>query len=863
MRTSVLFCTVSLVTLSFSAAALAQAEPRAEAVQPTSDDAHADRPELGDIVVTAQKREQSLANVGMTIQAASAATLSDRGVQGPADLVKIVPGFTYTEGIYATPVYTLRGIGLFESAFGGAPAVAIYTDEVPRNVPIMSGALDLDLERVEVLKGPQGTLFGQSATGGAINYIVAKPTDHFEAGGDLGYERFGKMSASGFVSGPLTDSFKARLAVGAVQGGAWQRSISRPDDENGATRRLQGRFSIDWKPVDRLRVQASLTGVRDRSDPIASQYAGTNFNIYSASALAAANADPATANPYGYVDEARYAGITTPGSPNYDASFLGRQALIVARMNGVAPIPSIPDLAEGSRELLGTPLATNARQAEWTPGFLRRNHNDYYQGIVRADYDLTDDIALTSLSALAKQKMNYVADLDATAARGIDSILTGNVRSFNQELRLAGKTDALHWIAGATYDNIRASQGFLYDFAHGTLNAPVGLPIEYTQGDIRTSQKTYAAFGNVEYEVAGNLTVQAGLRYTKNKLTGSYCYFEPSFVTTPNFTTTFGLLSDVLRGLPPFTTQVRQGDCLPLGDGQNGTTLNAPQISRLNLKLNQDNWSFHLGANYKFDQGTLIYATIKQGYKAGLFSAIGATVTDEYDPAVQEKVIAYEAGFKAPLLNGRLRVNGAAFYYDYTNKQVRARLLVPIFGLLEKLVNVPKSYVWGLEGELFAEPVDGLTLNGSATYLKSRVSGTFRTTADGLPVYNNQGYTGDFKGSALPFTPKFSANADVQYEWTAGGLKPFVGAGIRYQGGSNATFENRILLAGDFRIPGYETVDVRLGLGAEDGSWKLTAFGRNVFNKYYVVARNIGLDTNFQTAGAPATYGVMLRVRIR
>lgn len=107
----------------------------------------------------------------------------------------------------------------------------------------------LDLERVEVMKGPQGTLFGQSSTGGAINDIAAKPTDTFKAGFDASYERFGKADLGGFVSGPLSDTLKGRLAVKAVTGGAWQYSVSRPHDKNGKSDLLQGRDRRIWNRV--------------------------------------------------------------------------------------------------------------------------------------------------------------------------------------------------------------------------------------------------------------------------------------------------------------------------------------------------------------------------------------------------------------------------------------------------------------------------------------------------------------------------------------------------------------------------------------------------------------------------------------
>lgn len=817
--------------------------------------------EAADIVVTANKREQRLNDVGFTVQAATSDTLDERGVADVADLAKIVPGFTATQSLYATPVYTLRGIGLYDSTFGGAPSVAIYTDETPRNVPVMSAALGLDLERVEVLKGPQGTTFGQSATGGAINYIVGKPTDTLELGGTVSYERFGLLGANGYVSGPITGTLSGRLAVGVKRGGAWQYSLSRPGDELGDQNILEGRASLLWQPTDRLRVYASATGQRDRSDPLASQYQFSQFNIYSAAALAVANANPATANPFAVVDEARYADLTSPTGAAFDPSFLGRQNTLVRRLNGASVDPSNPSLAEQNRLILASPVANRARQADWTPGFLRRNDNSYWQFSGRIDFDLTDEIKLTTLTSLARSKIGYTADLDATAAPNIDVLGAGSVRSFNQEIRLQGDMERLRWLVGASYDNVRSVQEYQYDLTaySGNVVFP-GLILRSSASSYSGRQLTNGFFANLEYDVADRFTILAGARYTKNKLRAGQCYFDPASDTSQATSATFELLSDVLRGQPFGTTSIGPNQCFVLGDGTGGTTVNAPTIVPFISSLSEDNISFRVGANYKFDSGSLIYVTLSQGYKAGLFSAVSPSTVDQYDPATQEKVIAYEAGFKIPVIPGKLRFNGAGFYYDYSDKQIRARVRDDVFGLLEKGLNVPKSYIWGIEGELQSTPVDGLNITASATYLKSKVTGDFSTTADGRAIYNNQGYTGNFRGSSLPFTPKFSATADAQYEWEMGRIRPFVGASINYMGSVNATFENGILRADLFDIGSYETVGVRAGFGSTDGNWRVMFYGRNIFDKYYVVAKSNLLDTFFQTAGRPAIYGVSISV---
>lgn len=830
----------------------------------------------GDIIVTANKREQSINDVGLTIQAAAAGTLANRGIKDVADLGKLVPGFIATQSTFATPIYTLRGIGLYDSTIGATPAVAIYTDEISRGYPIMSDALNLDIERVEVLKGPQGTLFGQSSTGGAINYIVAKPTDTFKVGVDASYERFNRAEVSGFVSGPLSDTLRFRIAAKGISGGAWQYNLAKVGFNNanetlGNERKVMGRLSLDWTPSDRIQIQATLTGARDHSDLQAPHYDGSFYNVYSTASLAAANANPSTANPYGYVDNALYAAFTTPGDPGYNATFLAFQNNAVTRMNGTASINAFAqpwaqfDWAKSAQLVLGTPVVNNARAGSWSPGFMRGNKDSYWQGTLRADIDLSDEIKLTSITAFAKKKVDHTVELDGTGSSSYDILTFGDVESFNQELRLSGKSGRLTWIVGGNYDHVKTQDDnayILYSFlgADPFSWADTGIgPVQNTYNQFSNKLETWAIFGNAEYEIVDNLTLSAGVRYTKNKLSASYAYFEPEAndLFVPYYGT--NMIFSAICGC-----EINPGESFVLGDGRPGYPAFTPIIDPLKDNFTEDNVSWRVGLNYKINGGGLVYATVSQGYKAGVYSNLGASLISQYVPAKQEKLIAYEAGFKMPLANKRVHLNASAFYYDYSDKQVRAKIFDSIWGLLERLVNVPKSKVFGIEAEFAAEPIDGLNFSASGTYMDSKVTKTFTqlvTNTGNYNVYNNMGFTGDFKDSELPYTPHFMANADIQYEWEMGSVKPYVGGTFVYQGKSNATFKNSILRADYFEIPAYETVDLRAGVSGNDGQWKFSVYGRNVFNKYYLASPTYYGDARWSMAGRPSVYGASFAFR--
>jgi outer membrane receptor protein involved in Fe transport len=851
-----------------------------------------DEARLPEIIVTAQKRAQSVNDVGLTIQTASGEDLQKRGIQGLEDLPKLVPGLTYTKSIFSTPVFTLRGVGLYDATWGASPAVAVYTDQVPRNFPVMSDALDLDIQRVEVLKGPQGTLFGQSSTGGAVNYILNKPTKEFEAGASMSVERFDRQTFDGFISGPLSDTVRMRFAARGAEGGKWQTSATRPYDENGAQRKLTGRITLDWTPSDSLSTEAVLTASRDRSDVQAPQYAYSILNIYSASALAAANANPATRNPYGIVNNAAYDALTNPASAGYRGNFLGEQSATVALMNGVHAPTTDPTLiadyathaAGAMAQLAGINGLGNSRIADWTPGRIGAQNNSYLQGSIRVDFKIADNLTLTSLTAVAHQKLNYGQDLDATPAAVGDIPLWGTVRAFNQELHLSGNPGNLNWIVGANYDDSSTSQNNYYDLRDYASNAYGGIPcstsalvgvatpcqvgtyggpfsyINITENNFDSKSKSYAGFANADFKFTPNLSAHAGVRYTKNKQEATYCYNDPAIDLNQGTALIFSLALEnpnVLSGGPAIKT----GQCFPIGDGLQGTTKGLPTLTPLTPPpLEENNTSYRVGFDYKFDQGTLVYVDVSQGYKAGIFSEIGASATSEYLPATQEKLVDYELGFKAPLFDRRLNINGAAFYYQYSDKQVRGRVNDPVYGLLEKMINVPKSRVIGAEADIQAVPVRGLRLTLSATYLKSKVTSAFSATPDGEAVYNAQGFTGDFKDSELPFTPKFSGVADGEYEWSMGKYSPFIGATVFHQGAQNATFQSSSLPAPDFVIDGYTTLDLRAGVRASDNKWTVTAYARNITSKYYFTSVNFYLDTYERFTGQPAVYGLSAHV---
>ncbi|KAK0330906.1 hypothetical protein LTR94_030990, partial [Friedmanniomyces endolithicus] len=183
---------------------------------------------IDEIVVTAEKRETSVQKTAIAITAFDQKALEKNGVSTLTDIAAIAPGVGISKNS-ANVIIAVRGVSSQNTNEIGDPAISIAQDGFYIQKPFGFGDSMFDLERVEVLRGPQGTLYGRNATGGAINYISAKPGEQFAAGADASLGRFGAFDASGFVSGPITDTLGARISMKTEQGGTWQRNYTRDD----------------------------------------------------------------------------------------------------------------------------------------------------------------------------------------------------------------------------------------------------------------------------------------------------------------------------------------------------------------------------------------------------------------------------------------------------------------------------------------------------------------------------------------------------------------------------------------------------------------------------------------------------------
>lgn len=795
---SMLLASTALPFSALAQSAAAPASPSGEDVAPASaQSSPAQSPDgVGDIVVTAQKRAERLQDVPLSITAASSAELKSRGIASTDDLVKLASGFAAAKSSFGIPIYFIRGVGFVDDSLGISPAVMTYVDQIPLDYAPMGRGAVLDLERVEILKGPQGTLFGVNTTGGAVNYISAKPTDKFEAGIEGTYARFNEVAVEGFVSGPLGNNLSARLAVRSERSDGWQKGYAENQGYSrtarlGAKRFLNARLLVDWAPTATTKVELMATGWRDRSDTQAPQLLGVTLNRLPENG-----------------------GITNP-----------------------FPVITVP-----------APPKDN-RAAGFDVGGDFRQRNSLYQFGVRIDQELGDRATLTSLTSYARFKRDAPIDADGTVYPSEIVTNLGDVTTFNQELRVEGRVASfLSLTVGGnyTYNKVSESQNF---YSHYSSNVLGPISYEYFGLDNNQRVNTYSGFASSDIKLTDSVSAQLGLRYTSQDRTFAGCSRD---LGAGDIAQGFSFLSELLTGEP---ASIAPGSCITL----DGETLR-PTNGYIRSSLNQNNLSWRANLSWEPTRDLHLYANVTKGYKSGSFPTLTAPISASLAPVKQESLLAYEIGAKASLLDRRVQLSGAAFYYDYSNKQlVGFRDIFP-FGPLATLVNIPKSKIEGVELNVDLRPVEGLTINFGGSYLNTKIQ-----TDPALPT-GPFGNVGSFIGNQFPFTSKWQGTLDAQYRFAVNrDFQTYFGGTVTARTKAPSSLYTGTpavdTLEQSLNVPGYALVDLRLGLAPSTEAWNLEFFARNIFNKYYATSAGKYIDYRFLYTGAPPSYGVTFRYR--
>lgn len=415
-----------------------------------------------EIVVTAQRREQSLQDVSISITAFSGENMRELRVDRPQEVSVMTPGMfaTGSRGD-ANPIFTIRGIGLNDFLSNNNPTVGIYVDEVVQPFTPLLGFQMFDLERIEVLKGPQGTLYGRNTTGGAINFISRRPTEEVEGYASATYARFDRLELEGAIGGAVAPNLAVRISGKTTQqSGGWQTN-ALTGEEVGDIDRSAVRAQVLWTPSDRLDVLVKGSLFKDNSDLQLREHVGS----YAA--------------PFGFTP---CGGVATGDlNPGQCVDFLGY-------FDPTADRRTVENSA-----IYGHQSDADAQDIASTINW----HGD--------NFTVTSITSYTNFSRVAGD------DTDGSALVQLDSLFRDDIESFTQELRVTSEDSApLTWVVGAYYS---------WDRIDGDILQALDDHIFNTRVDTNWSQKTdaYAIFGQVEYDVTDQIRLIGGLRYTEEK----------------------------------------------------------------------------------------------------------------------------------------------------------------------------------------------------------------------------------------------------------------------------------------------------------------------------------------------------------
>lgn len=790
-----------------------------------------------EIVVTAQRRKEAVNSVAMPIQAFSGETLKTLRVTSTQDLTAVAPSFTVSRSYQGVPIFTLRGIGFNTINLAATSTVGTYVDEVGYAFPFMLTGPVFDIQRVEVLKGPQGTLYGRNTTGGLVGFITNKPTNETSASLTLEIGNYGTYNSEGFISGALAENLQARLSFrteDSTEG--WQESSTR-DETLGEIHRYGGRFALAWQPSDRLTFDLSVSGWINNSDSLAGQAIGFTPGT-----------NPALGGAAGF--------FNAPGIPGFvNAHDPGP--------NGTGDAGWSNDRADWSP---AGPRSADIGSGLGLPGPLRED-NTFWATSLTTRYDINDNLRIVALTGYQELERNALFDWSGAPAEILIQKAHGTIESFSQEVRLEGESGNVNWLVGAYYANDRvldSNRTMLGDNANSNLvstityllnigAAPppfdIGFPFNpggYMAGEALAAFRTYedignlsadtwSIFANADWQVTDAFKLTAGLRYTEDSHDFNGCSRDFNGNMLPNVNTFNQLAFLVSQGYP--LDLISAGDCVTYHPDTH-------TFGEVRHSLTEQNVAWRLVASYTPVEGTLLYASVSRGAKVGTTPINAANISTQELPAKQELLLAYEAGVKTRLADGKVQLNASVFYYDYEDKQLSVYFKDPIYTALARLDNVPEANAWGIDGEIIWRITDELTAVATATWLQTEVVNYLGVNAAGQDQL--------YDGNHFPYSPKFQAALTLTYDTPINDHLGFQAAlNGRYQSESAADL-------GDdprFTIKEYGILNLSVGLYSLDDRWRVSLWGRNITDEYYwtSVSSNANLVVRFP--GMAATYG--------
>jgi iron complex outermembrane receptor protein len=662
---------------------------------------------IGEVVVTAEKRTEKLERVPIPISAYSSKQRDLIGIQTIQDIAEFTPGLTYGGPDAAIAI---RGIGRVTNALGTDPGVATYYDGVYQSDTSFASLPTFLAAQEEILRGPQGTLYGRNSIGGAINVTTFKPTDTFQAEFDQTIGNYETSYTGLRVSGPIAQNLDFLLAgVFNYQGQGYIHNIAGPD--TGTTRTPSLEAQLEYRPTDKLKFWVTYD---------------VSF-VNSVPAIGAGN----SASPYN--------NAATPANETFNG-------LVLNPLYGyTVPNPGVKDIFKNNigyvgyeREPIPTQIATFHVDWDLGPATLK-----YIGGYTRFSSVISEDIDYTGRTTpftipytgvCVPGYCPYPSGISVSPTNTVNIADSDEDWSNELDLTSNGKGPA-RWIVGLyQFGEAETGNFALANPGQLELQNPVGGPPNptgaYYTADANLQSHSYAVFGQFDYDLTHDLTLTGGLRYTLDDKTGTesidFNYFNP-----------------------------------------NATSTNQSYQLQSAQRADKGQWSGLTGKaaiEYRPDRSTNVYFSFSRGYKSGGFALGDFDLVPDVKP---EYVNTFDVGLKE-VVGHTLQMNLDAFYYDYDDFQARAYIYLNGIAM-GNLLNVPKSRAYGVEEEAVWSPVDDLQLTLSYSYLNAKIdefSGAIDSTNLNVPGPQN------LAGQDLPLSPrnKIAFNALYTFNFTPGSL---------------------------------------------------------------------------------------------
>ncbi|MBU6266765.1 MAG: TonB-dependent receptor [Sphingomonadales bacterium] len=863
----------SIIALGFGTATVAEAQSARAADTVQSDE----------IIVSATRRDEKLNSIPIAVQAMSGKAMEDLHINNFEKLVEYLPNVrTASTGPGVSNIY-IRGLSSDQAGIqlagvaGVQPNVGLYLNDMPaatvgRNLDIHA----TDLQRVEVLAGPQGTLFGASAMGGAIRYITNRPDLHgfhagFTATASTTRHGDGSYSGEGFVNIPIIeDKLAVRLvAYNDHQGGYIDNvsgSYQMPYNRGGPGVLPTGNFTLVSNAI------ASCAGVAN----CVTTATGTSAGWVAPTRQIATNGNAVKS----HFNDANYAGgrveLLWQVSPDWSVELMGmHQALktdgVFAYDPSIGELKAVDFIVPTLRDTIDAATATVKGRIGMldlilTQSFLNHksvqrddyNHYDstgkyisYYQcdaGVYYNNYRAGNTCyAPTSTYTTEDTNKRYTTEFRVTTPA--DKPLRATLGLFYDHNVL---TDVTDWLYAET------AAGFVYNVTPAaTVNATntgvLAAPTAFVN-TIKRTDTQFSVYGEVAYDIIPDkLTLTGGMRYYSDK-TGLFGGSSSAWTGT--------LRAPCVAAPGTGTSAANPAVCNYVASAGAPTALGASSVLATRLAgINPHTYNgtlFKANLNYKIDPNSLVYLTYSQGYRPGGFNRrgcagiqavnlVGQAACDANRAYAPDKVYNYEIGTKLGLFNHQLQVNVAAYIIDWKN------VLMTVFdeniSNQTFINNFGNARIKGFEGDITIRPhaIHGLTLNAGFSYNDSKFLGCTDTAIAKVLCQN-----GVFMpaGSPLALSPKFQGNVRFRYDWeTSKGLRPYVSAGMHYVGSSiTSDVNNTDLTYGgpaatingvavnastvitpvpvSFKLPSYTTFEASFGLARDQ--WSVEFYADNL-----------------------------------